>query len=64
MASSNPGAPGIDGVGEGADSADGAHAQARGARVRRADPGDQHGGRPGCGEYFPPACREYIFTTA
>ena len=50
MASSNPSAPDIDGVGEGVDSADGPHAQARGARVRRADPGDQHGGRPRCGE--------------
>ena len=42
MVSSTPGAPDIDGGGEGVDSADGAHAQARGARVRRADPGDQH----------------------
>ena len=50
MVSSNPSSPDIDGVGEGVDSADGAHAQARGARVRRADPGDQHGGRPRCGE--------------
>ena len=58
MVSSSPGAPDIDG---GGDSADGAHAQARGARVQRADPGDQHGGRPRCGEYLAPAWREYIY---
>ena len=61
MESSSPGAPDIDVGGEGVDSDDGAHAQARGARVQRADPGDQHGGRPRCGEYLAPAWREYIF---